>query len=377
MILYLTYNDQPSGVYWSQVTDVVAHLNTLGGPRVRLLALVSARDFFGIRRKIKAHSRDALVLPMVPHMRRWRANAGLVKLVCRLLRPGGIMARGVLATWMALRAREKGLVKHVCLDARGAYAAEWEEYRIIEDDALIAQFRAVEKEAVLHADVRLAVSHALVQHWAERYGYSGHNHVVIPCTLGKDHTAPLADAAAARGRLGFMPQDVVLAYAGSVAGWQSFDLLEGLLQHALEEQLRLKVLFLSPPDAGIDRLAAVFPGRVVRRWETAAMVPHVLQACDAALLVREETLTNRVASPTKFAEYLASGLPVVISAHIGDFSALVQTHRLGHLWREGEALPLLERPAPEERERCRNYCLANFTKQAHEAAYRTLVAALA
>ena len=27
MILYLTYNDQPSGVYWSQVTDVVNHLN--------------------------------------------------------------------------------------------------------------------------------------------------------------------------------------------------------------------------------------------------------------------------------------------------------------------------------------------------------------
>ena len=27
MLLYLTYKDQPSGVYWSQVTDVVEHLN--------------------------------------------------------------------------------------------------------------------------------------------------------------------------------------------------------------------------------------------------------------------------------------------------------------------------------------------------------------
>ena len=42
MILYVTYNDQPSGVYWSQVTDVVAYMNNCGGPRVRLLAFVSA-----------------------------------------------------------------------------------------------------------------------------------------------------------------------------------------------------------------------------------------------------------------------------------------------------------------------------------------------
>jgi hypothetical protein len=35
MLLYLTYNDQPGGVYRSQVTYVVEHLNTLGQPRPR------------------------------------------------------------------------------------------------------------------------------------------------------------------------------------------------------------------------------------------------------------------------------------------------------------------------------------------------------
>ena len=103
MILYLTYNDQPSGVYWSQVTDVVAHLNTLGGPQVRLLALVSARDYRGIRRKIRAHCPDAIVLPMVPKMRHWRSNAFIVNSVCRWFRPSGLIARGPLASWLALR----------------------------------------------------------------------------------------------------------------------------------------------------------------------------------------------------------------------------------------------------------------------------------
>ena len=179
-----------------------------------------------------------------------------------------------------------------------------------------------------------------------------------------------------RSELGFAESDVVLVYSGSVAGWQSFGLLGGLLRGALAEQPKLKVLFLSPPDSGIDGLAAEFPGRVLRRFLQAEEVPQALQACDAALLVREDTLTNRVASPTKFAEYLANGLPVVISAHIGDFSQLVQVQRLGHVWNEGDALPVLGRPVPEERQRCRSFSLANFTKQAHKEAYRTLVAAL-
>lgn len=376
MIIYLTYNDPPSGVYWSQVTDVVAHLNTLGGPPVRLVALVSLRDYFGIRGKIRAHSPEALVLPMVPGVKRWRLNRFIVHALCRLLHPSALLARGALATWMALYARGKGAVGKVCFDARGAYAAEWEEYRIIDDDALIAQVRPVEEEAVTGADMRLAVSHGLVQHWSERYGYAGTAYVVVPCTLGRSHLVETTDPEARRKALGFGPEDVVLAYAGSTAGWQSFHLLSGLLRHALMEQPALKVLFLSPPDQGIDMLAQTFPGRVVRAWVPAAEVPQVLHGCDAALLVREDSITNRVASPTKFAEYLACDLPVVISEHIGDYSALVREHKLGVVLREGEGLPAMHHPLAEDRERCRAFALAHFTKQAHTDSYRRLLHAL-
>lgn len=373
MTLFLTYNDQPTGVYWSQVTDVVAYLNTLGGPRVRLLALVSARDYFGIRRKIRAHSPDALVLPMVPRMKHWRANAALVEAACRWLRPSGIMARGALATWMAIRARDKGLVKSVCFDARGAYAAEWEEYRIIDDDALIGQFRAVEQEAVHRSNLRLAVSHALVDHWRERYGYAGPDQVVVPCSLGSAHLQQGRDAVAARDRLGFTSTDVVLVYAGSAAGWQSFALLERFIALVLSAQPRVKVLFLCPPDAAIDALVANWLGRAVRAWVQPAEVPAVLAACDHALLIREDSITNRVASPTKFAEYLACGLPVVISPHIGDFSGDVAREQLGVVYQDGDELPVFERPSSELRARSVAFARANYTKAAHKAAYQAIL----
>lgn len=373
MIIYLTYNDQPSGVYWSQVTDVVEHLNTLGPERVRLVALVSGRGFLETRRKIKARSPSAWVVPMIPTMARWRKNVAVLAWVCRLLRPKAIIARGVMATWMALRMRDRKLVHRVCFDGRGAYAAEWEEYRIIDDDALIAQFRPLENEAVNTADFRMAVSNALIGHWRERYGYSSNAHVVIPCTLGRDFTAVAAD--------GFPPEDAVtdrvkLVYSGSSAGWQSFDLLERLLQPLLKEDPRIDVLFLARPDPRIAALALEFPGRIASSWVAHAEVGRVLRGQDHGILLRENTVTNRVSSPTKFAEYLATGLPVIISEHIGDFSAVVVRDALGTVASGSGPLPRLERTNAARKAHLASYAQQHFTKGAHNAAYSQLLRAL-
>ncbi len=366
MTLYLTYNDQPSGVYWSQVTDVVAHLNTLGGPKVRLVALVSGRGFLRTRRAMKAHSPSAIVLPMVPTMKRWKHNVAIVAWVCRLLRPTGVICRGPFATWMALRMRERGLVRKVCFDGRGAYAAEWEEYRIINDDRLIAQFRPLEKEAVNASDFRISVSNALVAHWQERYAYTGDAHVVIPCTLGKD--VERADALASERADG----SVRLVYSGSTAGWQSFDLLKRLLTQALDTWPNVRVLFLSRRDANNAALEAAYPGRVEVKWLDHAHVAGELAKCDYGIMVRERTITNQVASPTKFAEYLSSGLRIITNEGLGDFSALVKANGLGVVV-DGWSLPELVSVDHTERERLRAFAVKHFTKQSHDASYRRLL----
>ncbi|MCB0786208.1 MAG: hypothetical protein KDC02_18620, partial [Flavobacteriales bacterium] len=84
-------------------------------------------------------------------------NTGILAMAASGLRPTGIICRGPFATAMAVRMRDRGVVRKVCFDGRGAYAAEWEEYRIIDDEALIAQVRPLEQEAVLKSDLRIAV----------------------------------------------------------------------------------------------------------------------------------------------------------------------------------------------------------------------------
>jgi hypothetical protein len=54
-----------------------------------------------------------------------------------------------------------------------------------------------------------------------------------------------------------------------------------------------------------------------------------LNAADCGLQLRASGILSEVSSPTKFSEYLLTGLPVMISEGVGDFSAFVRHHRVG------------------------------------------------
>lgn len=372
MIFFITYNDHPSGVYWSQVTDVVDHLNELGPDHVRLVAMVSLRRFRASRRNILKRHPKAIVVPMIPRAHQWRANWIWLFLLCLIHRPTGMIGRGIFATALALRMRTRGLVDKVCFDARAAYGAEWREFRVVDDDLLIAECAEVEKEVVREADLRMAVSGALVSHWREVMQYNGQGHEVIPCTLGRDlQKVGGIDRIGLRRELGWGEDDLVLVYSGSTVGWQSVDLMAMVLETVLNRDPTARALFLSQDDEHIRLLKKRFPGRVELRWYPHDRVLPVLACCDIGLLVRNPSITNKVASPTKFAEYLSAGLQVLISEELGDLSPLVRSHGLG--WVLGASVPDLKKPTAADRERSMRFAYESYTKSAHDPQYRQLL----
>lgn len=60
-------------------------------------------------------------------------------------------------------------------------------------------------------------------------------------------------------------------------------------------------------------------------------VPTYLLMGDVGLLLRSESIINRVASPVKFAEYLACGVPVLATEGIGDISYLIRKYIVGSI----------------------------------------------
>lgn len=289
-----------------------------------------------------------------------------------MLRPKGILCRGVFATDLALWARRLRLVRRVGFDARGAYEAEASEYLMSDDPAMVTRVGEAEALAVRDSDYRLAVSRALVAHWRERFGYHGQDHVVIPCTLsaaavGAVETAPFPQA----GHAG-----VRLVFSGGIGGWQSMGLMQSLCDEVLGTQPDARVLFLSKPDSRIAELVARHPGRCDARWVEPYRVPAELAACDVGILVREDSTTNRVASPVKFAEYLAAGLRVLVSDHLGDISGLVRDHGLGWVYEPGRPLPHLTPSTMADRRQMQDFVLHHFTKPAFDREYAQALHAL-
>jgi glycosyltransferase involved in cell wall biosynthesis len=67
---------------------------------------------------------------------------------------------------------------------------------------------------------------------------------------------------------------------------------------------------------------------------TPAEVPRYLKAADIAISFIKPCYSKQSSSPTKIAEYLASGLPVVCNAGVGDLDELIEANNAGALLRE-------------------------------------------
>ncbi len=374
-MIYFTYGEPPSGVFFSQVTDVLNYLEEKHHCSIRLVAFISLHDFSKKKKEILNHRKNAIVLPMLPKAPYWKFSVLTLWFICLFLKPQAVIARNVIAANMALRIKNKCSVKKVCFDGRGAMKAEWTEYPIPVPSSWKNNIRQLENNAVNNSNFRIAVTQKLVEHWQSEYHYSSTKHVVIPCTLNSNFKVKELDAAEIneiRSSYGFNNEDLVLVYSGSASGWQSFALLKPLMLDFLQQTQNNKLVFLSNEDAIIQSLINEFPNQVSRKWLKHEEVTSFLVACDWGILIREQSVTNKVASPTKFAEYLSAGLPVIISENLGDYTEFVKNNDCGIIYTEQKSLSISKKPFLE-RNRLIHLVQQNWTKSAQDGQYKKLI----
>lgn len=374
MIFYLTVNEAPSGIFSSQVIDVVKFLNKNFETEARLLAFISLRGYFANRKRIKNELPNAIVLPMYPKMQNWKKNNFLLSLFYSIYKPEKIIARSVIATKLALAIRDKNKGIKVIYDGRGAIEAEWREYKVITDNELLNSIASYEKEVILNSDNRIAVSNALVDHWKTNFSYKETKHVIIPCTLNNAFEAiKISDEAILKKRkkIGLNAEDTVFVYSGSMAGWQSFNLLAAFIEPIIKRNKLNKIVFFSPADPNMERLQKTFPQQVICRHLDSNKVADYLMVGDYGLLIRENSVTNKVASPVKYAEYLAGGLKVIISPELGDYTQLSSKKKWGYLYTEFN--DAIIKPGVLEKQKISTEAIQFFSKQNYKEQYLQLI----
>ena len=254
-----------------------------------------------------------------------------------------IRCRGSKMTCLALNAVRGWPHAKVIYDCRGA-----EAFEVIQSAGLdtvppqqwpIAQRKVIDKvveeerRAVEQSAGVTCVSHAMVDSLRVRYPETpASQFFVVPCCPNVNaFSSQIRHRDSVRQTLG-LTKKFVVTYLGSLVWYQMPE--ESLRIFRLIRELRPDAHFLAittdpakmqslVENAGIaasDATIRSFPPQEVPRW---------LVASDLGLMLRDTTETNRVASPVKFGEYLAAGIPVVVSPHLGDCTGIVEEYNLG------------------------------------------------
>ncbi|WP_417860052.1 hypothetical protein [Winogradskyella sediminis] len=364
-MIYFTFNDQPSGIYQSQVVDVLSELNLHVDKPIRLVAFISIRNYGKNRRKIKSLYPNSIILMMFPRLNNWKMNLFQLAFV-KGIKKEAIFARGPMAFYLANK-----LNSNVTYDGRGAVKAEMEEYpKMIPNKKLVHSIISAERSAVLNAKYKIAVSEKLVEYWRNEFDYRGSNHIIIPCTLTKSMVVDEEFKKELFFKYNWGQKDIVLIYSGSIAGWQSFEKISDLIEKWIEAQ-NVKVLFLSKRNDVLEKLILKYPNNIKQEWVGHDEVGNYLSIGDYGILIREDNVTNAVASPVKFAEYLNSGLKVLISKNIGDYSSLVEKQDLGSVIYE-DIIPL-QNVSHIDKDRIKKFVQRTLTKKSNRNNYKQFI----
>lgn len=360
MRIFLTFNDYPGGIYSSQVIDVCRYLREITKQRLLLVAFVSMRNYFSARRAIKLQDTTAVVLPMFPGIRNWRMNSWMLRLVLFRRRPEYIVARGPFATLLAANIN----TVPVCFDARGAYWSEFKEFDVSNGSFTADEIRKIESEALRKCKTAIAVSEALVNYWRSEFNYTENKHAVIPCTLRSDfrYSEPTSNN-----------NKIRIVFAGGSGPWQNLTRLSELLLPVFNKRADISLTLMVKNIPADFELAKQFPERVTQKWVSESEVPQILSQCDYGWLVRDDSITNKVASPVKFAEYLAAGLRIIISESLGDFSEFVSRNNCGVVLTATTDLSDLEKVSSSEKARIASLTKTYFVKNMYSEQYRKVL----
>ena len=162
---------------------------------------------------------------------------------------------------------------------------------------------------------------------------------VIPCCVDFERFASVENISrdTLRAELNLTGRRVIV-YVGSFGGWYMTDEMTDFLAlaHKQDPATFSLILTQSPRQTVIDRMSGkgIGPNDFSVAQVKPNEVPRYLRAADIAISFIKPCYSKQSSSPTKIAEYLASGLPVICNSGVGDLDKLIEDNDAGALLRE-------------------------------------------
>jgi len=129
------------------------------------------------------------------------------------------------------------------------------------------------------------------------------------------------------------PRPPRLVYAGGLGGWYLVDEMVAFFAAAREITPELRLRVINRGEHALIRKAVEARGLPAGSVEVIAATPdemtHLLCTSDVGLCFIAPMFSKHAASPNKFAEYLACGLPVITNRGVGDLDRTLDQNDIG------------------------------------------------
>lgn len=251
-----------------------------------------------------------------------------------------VHCRSYVAAEVGLSLKKKYGVK-MLFDMRGFWADEkvdngqWDQGKAFYR-RLYKHYKQKEAEFLLGADGIISLTEAGRDHLVGQQPYSQCAIDVIPCCADLEHFDYRAIDPVKSGEykkaLGIPAEAKVITYLGSIGGW--YMTAEMFRFFALLQKRDPAYVFLVLTKDAADKVKAeaaaygIPAGKVFVTYSTRAELPLYLHFCSASIFFIRPSFSKTASSPTKHAELMGMGIPVICN-DIGDTGRIIQSTGTG------------------------------------------------
>ncbi len=199
-------------------------------------------------------------------------------------------------------------------------------------------FRDKEDEAITKNDGIVCLTYAaekIIKQWP---GYNATIPLeVVPCSADMDlfDAAKISDEEkeTLRKKLGLESTDIIISYLGSIGGWYLTDEMMAFCKVITDKLPTAKFLFISPHrhEEIIDaaKKNGIKAGNIIIKKASRKEVPLLLSLSKYSVFFIKPCYSKQSSSPTKHAEIMAMGIPVITNSGVGDVADIVLQYQSG------------------------------------------------
>jgi glycosyltransferase involved in cell wall biosynthesis len=237
-----------------------------------------------------------------------------------------VHARSHIPATIALALKRKFGIKMI-FDVRGLMAEEYVDARHWPKDGLRYRItKTLERRIFAATDAVVTLTERIwpiIKEWDGLKGREIH-HAVVPCCVDLSlFKFDEQQRARLRSELN-LGNRLTLVYSGSLDGWYLTEEMADFFASVVRKQNDAHLLWLTMGSR--DRVRQLMSERGIDNFSIHSVapkeMPSYLAAGDVGISFIKRCFSKLASSPTKNAEYLACGLPIVINSGIGDSDTL-------------------------------------------------------